>query len=436
MAKDLDFMDELSAATRLKPSFASNVMLICVTALIVALVFWANFSEIEEITHGSGKVVPSQEIQVVQSLDGGVLEELLVREGQKVEAGTVLLKVSDVAFVSEEKGAEIQSMSLKAKKIRLVAEAESTKFKMSADIAKKYPDIARNEESLYNSRQQELKNAKSILDSKISSANSQIGEVRAKINRLSDSKKSLSEELRITKDMVAKRAIPKLEEIRVSRELNNVQGQIREASQEISGYRADLGRAQRERKDKEDQFKSKVLGELNEVEAKIAQLDQSLTAIGDRVSRTEVKSPVTGIVNKIMLKTIGGIVEPAMALMEIVPGDDDLKITAKVAPQEIAFLQVGQPVNIKISAYDPQRYGSLSGKLSRIGVNSVSDNEGNVFFEIEVLADQSYLGTEENPLPVTSGMLADIEVITGKRTIMSYLMKPVLRTRDRALTER
>ncbi|NQZ14842.1 MAG: HlyD family efflux transporter periplasmic adaptor subunit, partial [Alphaproteobacteria bacterium] len=136
------------------------------------------------------------------------------------------------------------------------------------------------------------------------------------------------------------------------------------------------------------------------------------------------------------IKTQGGIIEPAMQLAEIVPVDDDLKIVARVAPHEIAFLKIGQKANIKISAYDSQRYGSLKGELVRIGANSVSDGEDNIFFEIDLVAEKNYLGTEDNQLPVTTGMIADVEVITGKRTVLEYLLKPVLRAKDKALTER
>jgi len=142
------------------------------------------------------------------------------------------------------------------------------------------------------------------------------------------------------------------------------------------------------------------------------------------------------VVNKIAIKTIGGVIEPAMQLVEIVPLDDDLKIIARVMPQEIAFLRAGQEAKIKISAYDSQRYGSLNAMLTRIGANSVTDNDGNVFFEIELEANQNYLGTKENPLPITPGMVAEVEIITGMRTILSYLAKPVLRAKDKALTER
>lgn len=433
---DNEFMNELEAAVRMKPSDSSHYLLIAIVSLIIAFIIWSSTSEIEEITHGSGQVVPTQEIQVVQSLEGGILSELLVREGQAVEKGQILLKVSDVAFASEERGAEARAVSLKAKKARLEAEANNQRFEIPLDIKKEYPDISRNEEALYFSRQQELNNAKAILDNKISSARAELAEVKAKINRLVESRKLLNQELSITKEMVLKKAVPKLEEIRLNRELSNISGQIRESSEKKKGLEAELRRAQSERADREDKFKSQVLGELNDIESQVSQIDESLTALGDRVSRTEVRSPVDGIVNKISLKTLGGVIEPAMQLVEVVPVDKNLKIMAQVSPQEIAFLRPDQEVNIKISAYDSQRYGSLKGKLVRIGANSVTDREGNIFFEIEVLANQNYLGTSDKPLPITPGMVAQTEIITGTRTILSYLMKPVLRTRDKALTER
>ena len=433
---DKEFMNELEAATRMKPSTASHFMLLTIVSLVMAFFIWAGTSEIEEITHGSGQVVPTQEIQVVQSLEGGILTELLIREGQQVKKGQILLKVNDVAFASEERGTEARTLALKAKKARLDAEAAGKEFIVPKEVSDKFPDIARNEQALYQSRQQELSNAKSILDNKISSARAGIREAQAKINRFADSRKSLNKELSITKRMVAQKAVPQIEEIRLNREISNIAGQIREAGQKKSGLEADLRGAQREREDREDKFKSQVLGELNEIESQISQLSENLTAIGERVDRAEIKSPVDGVVNKIAIKTIGGVIEPAMQLVEIVPLDDDLKIIARVTPQEIAFLRPDQEANIKISAYDSQRYGSLKGSLVRIGANSVNDNDGNIFFEIELQANQNYLGSQKNPLPITPGMVAEVEIITGDRTVLSYLAKPVLRAKDKALTER
>ena len=438
MARDVqetEFMDQLEAATRLKPSKASNIMLWSITAMIVLFIVWANVARIEELTRGQGQIVPTKEIQVVQSLEGGILQELLVGQGDRVTKGQILMRLSDVMFSSEERGTEAKSDSLKLKSARLEAEAAGKEFVVPEDLMKKIPDIANNELALYRSRQQELKNAISILEDKIATVKSDIDETQAQVNRLSSSRSSLQQELTITRDMVAKKAVSKLEQIRLEREVNDASGQMNAQQERISGLKSDLSAAEKQKADQMDRFRSQALTELSDVKTQTAQIGESLKSIGDRVSRTELRAPVDGVVNNIAVRTVGGVIEPAQKLIEIVPVDSELKIIAKVSPNNIAFLRVGQPVKVKISAYDSQRYGSLEGKLVRIGASSVTDREGNVFFEIEVRTDRNHLGTIENPLPVTPGMVADTEIITGKRTIMEYMLKPFLQARDRALRE-
>lgn len=434
--QDNDFMSELEAATRMRPATSATLMLFSIMGLVVFGVIWAGFSRVEEITRGEGQVVPTQEIQVVQSLEGGILAELLVREGETVEKDQILLRISDVQFSSEERGTEARFLSLEAKKARLQAEAEGKAFEVPAEVQEKSPQIGENERALYKSRQRELTNAYEILDDRINKASAEIAEINAEINHLYQNRKLLQEELRITRDMVAKRAVPKLEQIRLERELTDVNGKINSLAEKKKGLESELEVAKKERESQEDKFRSQALGELNEVEAEISGLREELKSIGDRVYRTELRSPVDGVVNNIALTTIGGVVEPAMRLVEIVPLDDELKIIARVPPDDIAFLRPEQDVKVKVTAYDPQKYGALDGKLKRIGANSVTDREGNIFFEIEVRTDKNYMGTEDNPLPITPGMVAETEVITGKRTILEYMLKPVLRARDRAFTER
>lgn len=433
--KETDFMDQLEAAARMKPTKASNIMLWSITAMIVLFILWASFARIEELTRGQGQVVPTKEIQTVQSLEGGLLQELLVEQGDRVTKGQVLMRLSDVMFSSEERGAEAKADSLKLKIARLEAEASGKDFKPSDDLMKKAPGIAQNEQALYHSRQQELKNAVSILEDKLRTVKADIDEAQAQINRLSSSRSSLQQELSITREMVAKKAVSKLEQLRLEREVNDASGQIRAQQERINGLRADLSATEKQKNDQMDRFRSQALTELSDVKTQIAQLGESLKSIGDRVSRTELRAPVDGVVNNIAVRTIGGVIEPAQKLIEIVPVDSALKIIARISPNDIAFLRVGQKVKIKITAYDAQRYGSLDGKLVRIGAGSVTDREGNVFFEIEVHTDKNHLGTEKSPLPVTPGMVADTEVVTGKRTIMEYVLKPFLQVRDRALTE-
>lgn len=434
--QDTDFMSELEAATRMRPTTSATFMLFSIMGFILFGIAWASVSEVEEMTRGQGQVVPSQEIQVVQSLEGGILSEILVKAGEQVAKDQVLLRMSDVQFSSEERGTEAKSLSLKAKRARLEAEAAGAEFVVPEEISEKTPQIAANELALYRSRQKELKNAYSILDDRINRASAGISEVGAQINRLYQNRKLLQQELEITKEMVKKRAVPKLEQIRLERELADISGQISANAEKKKGLQAELDVSRKERQSQDDKFRSQALGELNDVETDISALEESLKSIGDRVYRTELRSPVDGVVNNIALTTVGGVVEPAMRLVEIVPLDDELKIIARVLPSEIAFLRPGQDVKVKITAYDAQKYGALDGKLVRIGANSVTDREGRVFFEIEVRTDKNYMGEEESPLPITPGMVAETEIITGKRTILEYLLKPVLRARDRAFTER
>lgn len=434
--KEEDFMSELEAAARLRPSRTALVLLFTIISLVVAFMIWASLAKVEEITRGQGQVVPSQDIQIVQSLEGGIVEEILVRQGELVKKGDVLLRISDVMYTSQERGTEAQFLSLTAKKARLSAEARGEEYVVPDEIAQKVPQIAANETALYESRQSELQNSYEILDQRIEKAQADLAEVNAQISRLAQTRNSLGKELEITREMVRKRAVPQLEELRLSRELNDIKGQINAESQRRASLQAEVNAALKEREGQRAKFQSQALSELNEVETQIAQLQESLRSIGDKVDRTEIRSPVDGVVNNIAVNTVGGVVEPAMQLVEIVPTDDELKIVAQIAPEDVAFLRPDLPVKVKISAYDPQVYGALDGTLSRIGANSVRDNEGNVFFEIEVKTEKNYLGEEDNPLPITPGMVANVEVITGKRSILEYLIKPLLRARDRALTER
>ncbi|MFK7839292.1 MAG: HlyD family type I secretion periplasmic adaptor subunit [Bdellovibrionales bacterium] len=434
--KDTDFMSELEAANHMRPNKASILLFLTIIALVTAVFFWSAISKVEEITRAQGSVVPSKDIQVVQSLEGGVLEELAVREGQQVKQGDILMRISDVQFASQERGTEAKSLSLRAKKARLEAEARGADFVLPDEVSEKTPQIAKNERSLYESRQNELNNTYAILDDRINKATAELAEVRAQISRFSNSKRLLGQELEITKEMVRKRAVPKIEEIRINREISDLSGQINAGAQRRRALQAEVEVAKKERASQLDKFQSQALGELNQVETEIAGLKENLTSISDRVERAELRAPVDGTVNRITIKTIGGVIEPAAKLVEIVPLDDELKIIAQVQPNEIAFIRPGLPAKVKITAYDPQRYGALDGELVRIGANSVTDNQGNAFFEIEVRTDKNFMGDESNPLPITAGMVADVEIITGKRTILEYLMKPILRAKNRAFTER
>jgi len=434
--EDLEFMSELEEANHLAPNKASVIFLWTIVGLFSWLIIWAAFSEVDERVRGTGQVMPSSDVQVVQSLEGGILSELLVTEGDVVKKGQILLRMADVQFASEGKGIEAQRAELVAKQSRLKAEASGQAFVMPADITKNFPDIAANEEKLYRSRQEELSTALNIIQDEVHEADANLSEVKSSISRLSRSKALLQHQADINTKLVAQKAIPEIESLKTDRELNETSGNLASAYDSQRSLEAKLSAARKKEEEKRGAFKSQALGDLNEVESKLSGINANLTSVADKEKRTELRSPVDGIVQKVHVKTVGGVIQPAQKLVEIVPTADNLMIRARIAPADVAFLRPGQDVKVKITAYDPQIYGSLDGKLERIGANTVEDNQGNAFFEIDVQTDKNYLGTQENPLRISSGMVSETEVIVGKRTILTYLLKPVLRTKDRAFTEK
>ena len=439
MKKDLPdsaFMDDLDAMKILTPSRAANLLLYTICTLVIFFFVWAALSRVDEVTRGAGQVVPSMEAQIIQSLEGGILQELLVKEGDVVKKDQPLMRLRDIGVASEERGTTAKLLSLQVRKARLEAEATGKPFTLSAEIKTKAPKIAATEEDLYVSRQEEYRNAISMIESKIASVTSQTDELDSQIARDGQNIGLIQKELGITQRMVAQKAVPQIEAIRLQRELNDAQGSLRSARERKTGLAADLSSAQKEKKDQADKFRSQALGELNKTETELTGLTENLKTLGDRVDRAELRSPVNGVVNNIAISTVGGVIEPAMRLAEIVPVGEDLKIVARVTPSDIAFLKTGQKARVRVTAYDSQRYGYLPAVLTRIGANSQRIDEDKVFFEIEVRTDRNFLGDEEHPLPITAGMQAEVDVVTGQKTILEYLVRPVLRLKDRALTER
>lgn len=434
--EDFEFMSDLEAAAHLRPNWASQVFLWSIAALVGWFFLWAALSEVDERVRGTGQVMPSSDMQVVQSLEGGILTDLLVAEGDHVRKGQSLLRIDDIQFASEGRGIEAQMSSLQAKQARLRAESSDQRFAIALELIRKYPDIAATEKKLYESRRDEMKNAFSILEDEVRGAEADLEEVKASIVKYSKSRALLQKELDITKSMVAQKAQPEIDQIRLERQLNDIEGSLASALQSRSSLEAKLSAAQKRKEEKTGSLKSQALGELNEVEAKIASIQESLKSVQDKVDRTELKSPVDGVVQKLHIKTVGGVIQPAQKLVEIVPVTDDLMIRARISPADVAFLKPGQEVRVSITAYDPQIYGTLQGRLERIGADTSEDTQGNIYFEIDVRTDKGYLGDAVQRLPIVPGMIAETEVIVGKRTILSYLMNPVLRMKDRALTEK
>lgn len=430
------YMNALEEARALNAGRSGQIFLMLIALLFALFIIWASVFQIDEITRGQGQVIPSQEMQIVQSLEGGILQEIFVQEGDRVEKGQLLLKLSDLASSSEARGGAAKLYALKIMQARLDAEIAGSEFIVPDDLAAQNPALVDNEKSLYASRQQELQNAVSIFEDRRNKAAAAKAENEAVINKEKENLSLLQQELTAAEKMLAARAIAKTDVLRLKRTVNETKGRLAEAREKIVGYDAEISALELEAKQKKDMFRTQALKELGEVKTQIIAMEESLIAIGDVVDRAALRAPVDGVINAVTIKTIGGVVEPAKPLIEIVPLGDDLKINARVSPNDIAFIEEGQSVKVRISAYDSQRYGMLNGQISRIGASTMNDGEGNIYFEVEVKTEQNYLMAGAHKLPITPGMLADIDVITGRKTIIAYLMKPVLRLKDQAFRER
>ncbi len=434
-SEDLEFMSELEAAAHLKPSRAAQTFLVSVVLLVVWMFVWMANSHIDEQVRGMGQVMPSGDVQVVQSLEGGIVSAILVHEGDVVKKGQVLMRIADVQYASEGQGIEAQKAALEAREARLQAESAGEKFKIPSDVAKNFPNIAANEEKLYQSRQEELATALNIIQDQVQEASANLAEVQASIAQLKKSKVLLQKQVDIDTRLAAAKAIPEIELIKDERALNDTSGNLASAYDSARSLEAKLRAASKKKNEKIGAFRSDALGQMNDTEAKLSTLTASLRSVNDKVNHSELRSPVDGVVQQVNVKTVGGVVEPAQKLVEIVPLNESLVIRARIAPKDVAFLRPGQKVKVQITAYDPEIYGTLAGKLVRISPNTIEDSQGHAFFQIDVRTDKNYLGTKKAPYRIFSGMVAETDVIVGRRTLLTYLLKPVLRTKDRAFTE-
>jgi len=429
------YLSDMEEASRLKPHWGAGFLTLLIAAFVIWMLVWAAIAEVDERVRGIGRVMPSSDIQTLQSLEGGILSDLLVQEGDRVSKGQILMRIDDILFASEGRGIEAQMIGLQIRKARLDAESEGVKFELSQELHDRAPQIAENEVKLYTSRQKELSTALAIITQEEKESRANLDEINANINKLAQSRDSLKKELDIAKALVAKRAMPEIEKLRLERQYNETRGSLATAAQAKKGLAARLGATEQKRAERLAAFRSDVLGQLNETETRISAIGESLRSAEDRVDRTELRAPVDGIVKSVAIKTVGGVIEPAQRLVEIVPVEDELMVRSRVRPEDIAFLKPAQKVRVSITAYDSQIYGSLTGSLERIGADAVMDADGAMYFEIDVRTDKNNLGTADEPLLISPGMVAETEVITGKRTILSYLLKPVLRMKDRAFSE-
>jgi len=407
-----------------------------IIAFVVFCLLWANFAEVDEVTRGDGKAIPSSRVQKIQNLEGGIVSELFVHEGQVVEAGTPLLRLDDTRFASNVGETEADRLSLAMRVERLSAEVEGRELAIPEDIAAKAPGLAQSEKALFLSRQQQLQDEIAGLQEQLTQRRQEVREYASKQGQFRNSLELLRQEIRMSEPLVAEGAVSPVEVLRLKRAEVEARGQLEATGLAIPRAEAAIKEVERKIDETRGRFRSEALTQLNEARTDLSKIESTGKALEDRVNRTLVTSPVRGIVKQLLVNTIGGVIQPGSDMIEIVPIDDTLLVEARIRPQDIAFLHPGQEAVVKFTAYDYTIYGGLKAKLEQIGADTVTDEEGNSFYLIKLRTEKSHLGSEEHPLLIIPGMVTSVDIITGKKSVLSYLLKPIIRARAEALRER
>jgi adhesin transport system membrane fusion protein len=408
-----------------------------VIAFFVFLLTWAHFAVIDEVTKGDGKAIPSSRIQKIQNLEGGIVAQIYVKEGQIVEAGAPLIRLDDTRFASNVGETEADRVAMELRVERLSAEVENRPLNITAQARKSVPNQAANEESLYMSRRQQLADEIGGLQQQLVQRQQELREFTSKAEQYRNSLNLLRQEISMSEPLVARGAISPVEVLRLRRSEVETRGMLDGTTLAVPRAQAAIGEVQRKIDETRGKFRSEALTQLNEARTDLAKTQATAKGLEDRVSRTMVTSPVRGIVKQVLVNTVGGVIQPGSDMAEIVPLDDSLLVEARIRPQDIAFLHPGQKAMIKFTAYDYTIYGGLEGTLEQIGADTVQDEEKkNTFYLIKLRTNKSHLGSDEKPLLIIPGMVASVDIITGKKSILSYLLKPIIKSRAEALHER
>ncbi len=431
--READFVQDADYFIIHQEPLRARVLVKTILIAVALFIMWTAVALIDEITKGEGKVIPSSQIQVLQSLDGGIVAEINVKEGQVVEAGQILLRVDPTRFESSVRENRSQYLALTAKVARLRALAEGLPFVPPPEVMVEDPKTVQDEQRLYQTARSNVEAQISIARQQLIQRQQELAEMRFKREQASQAYELTAKELAVTKPLIDSGAVSEVELLRLERDTSRFRGERDMASAQILRSQAAMSEASRKIEEVELNARNEVRKDLAETMAKLNAFTEGSVGLADKVKHAAIRSPVKGTVSRLLVNTVGGVVQPGRDLVEVVPLDDALILEAKVAPKDIAFLRPGQPAMVKFTAYDFSTYGGLEAKLEHIGADSITDEKGNTFFLVRVRTNKSRLGAN---LPIIPGMVAEVDIITGQKSILAYLLKPVLRAKQGALTER
>lgn len=402
--------------------------------IVLVLVLWAAIARIDEVTKGEGKVVPSRQIQQIQSLDGGIVQEIFVREGQTVAENQLLLKIDPTRFESSFNENQAEYLSLKAKVARLTAVVERKAFVLPEDVQKSAPEVAQQESLVYQSTVAEMEARSGVARQQLAQRSAELNEAQVKRQQAARNYELTARELEMTRPLATTGAVSDVELLRLERDATRARGERDTLGAEIIRLQAAIAEARQKVDEVEFTYRNQARTELAETLGKMNTRAQGSVALQDKVKRSEIRSPMKGTVKQLLVNTVGGVIQPGKNIIEIVPNEDTLVIETRILPKDVAFLRPGQDAVVKFTAYDFSTYGGMDATVENISADTVMDEKGNAFYIARVRTKARALG--ERGLPIIPGMVAEVDILTGKKSILAYLLKPVLRAKAAALTER
>lgn len=436
--EDLDYMSSYNKAANKTATKGSKVFVWSMVALVFGSIIWMGIAQIDEITKGEGKVIPSTHLQVIQNLEGGIVKEISVQEGDHVKKGELLIRISDVKPVSESEENRIKYGELKARMYRLSAEAKLGDLSVPANEKPILSNFMQPEESTFLGNKNQLVNKIKILNEQLNQKISEYDDAKSKMELLEKSKALILKEEQIAQNLVARAVESKVDFLKLQRERNEIERQVEESKNAIPRLRYAIVELKDKMVQEKIEYQTKAKQELSETMAELERLDAGFVPLEDQVARAQITSPVNGIVKQLFVNTVGGVIRPGMDIAEIVPSDTGLLVETKVKPSDIAFIHPGQKAIVKFTAYDFSIYGGMSGEVSQISSDTIVDQQKQEsYYIVKVKVDQkNILNTRLANVEIIPGMTATVDIVTGKKTILQYLMKPIIKARDNALTEK
>lgn len=427
-----DWMTDAEWAIQKQEPINSRVIIYILTFSFLLILLWAAVAPLDEVVHGTGKVMPSSGTQLAQSVDGGKVEEILVKESDQVEKDAVIVRIDPTrssSFLGERRA---QVMALMAKAARLEALTKDLPYRPSEEVAEAVPNIVEHESRLYQTSLDELRSNVSVARDRVVQRRQELVESTARLTQLSTAYELALDELEATRSLLESGAVSPLEVTRLEKEAARARGDRDQARAQITRNKSAVLEAEGQVGEINLRYKNTWRNELSATLAQLESLTEGNKALIDRVTDSEVKSPVGGTVKRLFVNTVGAVVMPGGAIAEIVSDEDELVVEARLSPTDRAFVKPGQDVVVKFTAYEYAIYGGLDGTVEYIGPDTVTDERGNTYYTVRIKTRETSFGENR---PILSGMIAQTDIITGKKTVLSYVLKPLFRAKEKALRE-